>query len=260
MRLFITFACLLATLAGPTASAGVLYGIDFSGQLYQVSTTDALLTQVGNTGVNFAASLEFSPSGTLYTFNAGTPSLYTVDPATAAATLVGSFNQPFLFEGGMAFHPNGTVYVANGGDALSPQLLTLNVATGAAAVLGVMSGAPRDIQGLGVRSDGVLIGLDGASGNLVEIDPVSLTLTPIGTGFGGALGGMALNGSTGYLISGTELYSFDAFTGVAQYIGATKVPLSGLAMQPSTVIPEPGAAALVALGAALLLARKHSRR
>ena len=60
----------------------------------------------------------------------------------------------------LAFAPNGTAYGTNGDSAAIPQLFTINLTTGAATVIGTLSGGDHDINGLAYRSDGMLIGLD----------------------------------------------------------------------------------------------------
>jgi hypothetical protein len=143
--------------------AGPLLAVDTdNGNLYQVSTSNAALTLVGNTGVPFLADIQFAPNGTLYGFTdsaAANPSLYKINPTTAAATLVGPLGIGFVFEGGLAFAPNGTAYGSNAGDSGHDQLFTINLTTGAATVIGTLSGS-HDINGLVYRSDGQLIGLD----------------------------------------------------------------------------------------------------
>ena len=78
-----------------------LYSIDASG-LGALGSIDAsaLVTLVGDTGLGFAAigSLDFAPDGTLYAAvnivgdgGTGSDHLATIDPATAATTVIGGF-------------------------------------------------------------------------------------------------------------------------------------------------------------------------
>ena len=152
---------LLSVISAPASAT--LFGVDNgNGNLYTVSEATAALSLVGNTGFSSWADIEFSPSGTLYGFTTGISSnLYTIDPTTAATTFVGALGLPFVFEGGLAFNGAGTAYATNGDNAANPQLFTINLSTGAASVVGTISGGPRDINGLAYRSaDGQLIGLD----------------------------------------------------------------------------------------------------
>src|SRR5262245_35446881 len=137
-----------------SAEAALLAVTFDTGNLYQVSTTDASLTLIGATGVFGLGSLETAPDGTLYAFTTGDQaSLYTINPVTGAATAVGPLSAEFVFEGGLAFGPDGTAYGTNilGADQnqLSvAELFTLNLATGAATVVGIIPGGFHDINGL----------------------------------------------------------------------------------------------------------------
>jgi PEP-CTERM motif len=249
------------------AMAGTLLGIDFdTGTLYNVSTTNAALSPIGNTGVTGAADLQFAPNGTLYMFTTGgSPTLYTVNPTTALATAVGPLNLSFVFEGGLAFSPGGTAYGTNGGSSNTAQLFSINLNTGQATVIGTISGGSHDIDGLAYRSDGKLIGLDRVTNSLLVIDPTtaaSSVLAAIGPTVGG-LGGMTVSSGTGYFDTagptGTDpgsnsLYSFDLFTGSSSLIGSfsptiSDEGISGIAAQPAQTgsVPEPASLFLVTI-------------
>jgi hypothetical protein len=263
-RLIITASSFaLVCLFGPLAFGGLL-GVDRdSGILYSVSTVNASLTPVGNTGVASFAEIEFAPNGTLYGFTdsgAPTPSLYKINPSSAAVSLIGPLNLPFVFEGGLAFAPNGSAFGTNADNSGNPELFSLNLATGAATVIATISGGDHDINGLAYRSDGKLIGLDRVSNSLLVIDPatgVSSVLAAVPTTVGG-VGGMSVLGGIGYYntsgpqgsFSGSnQLYSFDLFTGASTLVGSfaptiSGTGISGLAAQ----VPEPSSVILVACG------------
>ena len=102
-----------------TANAGLL-GIDReTGAAYDVSTVNGLATTIGTFSLGGSpltsiGSLEFAPNGTLYGFTTGsTATLYSFHPTTFAATPVGSLNNGFVFEGGLAFSPSGVAYGVN---------------------------------------------------------------------------------------------------------------------------------------------------
>jgi hypothetical protein len=249
-----------------TASGGLLAVDSDTGKLYTVSTANAALTFVGNTGVFGFGEIEFSPSGTLYGFSTGTaPTLYTINPSTAAATAVGALGLPFVFEGGLAFSPSGIAYGTNGGSSEAAQLFTINLATGNATVVGTMSGGGHDVNGLAYRSDGELIGLDRVTNDLVVINPTTAAVTPLAVvpSTVGGVGGMTVLNGTGYYstsgpsgsIPGSNtLYSFDLFSGASNQIGnfngvITGNGISGLA----ATVPEPGAILLGSIGALVLL-------
>jgi hypothetical protein len=106
--------------------------------------------------------------------------LYTIDPTTGVATLVGSTGA--VVGGGIAFAPNGTLYqttLLNG----TPVLNTLNPATGA-----VLTSVPDSFffEGLGVSPDGTIFGTDGGD-TIFTINPTTGAPTFVGnTGTGHA--------------------------------------------------------------------------
>jgi len=257
-------------------AADTLFGIDVtSGNLYRVSSSDASLTLVGNTGLqnvgNGAGALEFAPDGRLFALTVGTdPALYQIDPATAVASRIGALNIGWVYEGGLVFSPDGTAYGVNQLAAGNrPALFTVNLTTGQATILGSITGPANDINGLAWRSDGKLVALNNDpslyfnTASLLTIDPVTLvssnigTLSPLTYGSINNVGGMAAQGDQGYFctgLSGTfSLYSFDAFTGNSALVGqlaqSWQAPgLGGLAI----MVPEPSASMLVALGVLVL--------
>jgi hypothetical protein len=186
----------------------------------------------------------------MYRFTTGTTSaiLYRFDSTTYAPTAIGPLNPPvgIVFEGGLAFSPGGIAYATNIGDSGSPRLFTINLNTGAATVIGTISGGSHDINGLAYRgSDGMLIGLDRVTNSLLLINPttaVSSVLAPISATVG-AVGGMTVdNNGTGYFATGgadpsfpgsNQLFSFNLLTGQQTLIGtfpSTDGPgISGLA-------------------------------
>jgi len=253
-----------------------------TGDLYSVSEVNASTSLIGSTGLlGIVDDMQFAPNGILYGFtdagptNLGTPSLYTINPNTAAVSLVGPLNPTaFVFEGGLTFAPDGTAYAMNMGSNGSTALFTINLATGAATSLGVVSGA-NDINGLAYRSDGMLIGLDDNSNSLLVINPGTLTASTLAatpTTVGG-VGGMTVDNGIGYYATGgpgaspsgsDSLYSFDLFTGASTFIGDLGFAdkgLSGLAAgSVSTTVPEPGSLLLLGSGLALLRVFSRPRR
>lgn len=108
----------------------------------------------------------------------GQGNVYTIDPATGLATLVG--NSGFFF-GSLAFAPDGTLFMtgadfANG--PVNPVLVTLDPATAAS----LSSVATADfLEALAVRpSDGVLFGGTGDEGNIFTVDPLTGAETLVG--------------------------------------------------------------------------------
>jgi hypothetical protein len=270
--------------AASPATLGDLYGVHYdTGDVYEISTTDASLTYVGNMPYAFpygVAGLEYSPndSGLIYGITTGSYNdpygvpdavLCTFDPDTAAVTEVGPLGLSFVFEGGLAFSPEGVAYGVNATGINTPQLFTIDLNTGLATIVGTMSGGQRDVNGLTWRSDGMLVGVERVSGALVTIDPMTAVVAQIATLDGvdvGASGGMAAIGGAGYLATGgpystipgsNSLYSVDLFTGECTLIAPfdpavmTGLGIGGLA------VPEPGS--LVLLGLALAVVSRRWR-
>ena len=241
---------LAGALAAPRAARAQLVGIDFDdGTLYAISTSDASVKKLTATdGITSAASLELAPDGKLVCTRAGTGELFRIDPATGKTTLAGRIDHP-TFEGAIAFAPDGTMYVANGGDAGAAELLTVNLATAAWHVVGVLDGGGHDVNGLAWRSDGVLVGLDRVTNALLVIDPRTAHTTPLAKvpAKVGGLGGMAVHGGRGYFSTAgpgasepgaSELYAFDLFTGATARIGKLGAPLSASGLGGLAVLPQ----------------------
>ena len=142
--------CLMTKVCPLSAQPATLLGVDRdSGNLYQISTVDASLTFIGNTGIQLLGNLEFAPNGLLYAFTIGSDAtLYRIDPNTAQSTAVGRLGVREVFEGGLAFAPDGTGYGVNGENANTPQLFRINSSTGQATIIGTISGGAHDINGL----------------------------------------------------------------------------------------------------------------
>jgi hypothetical protein len=77
---------------------GQLFGVAFN-SLYKIDATNAQSTFVGNLGTSLN-SLVFAPNGTLYGAN---NSLYTINPSTGAASLVGNGGDDYQSSGDLAF-------------------------------------------------------------------------------------------------------------------------------------------------------------
>lgn len=261
-------ACLLAITAAPAlAGEPLLVAVEEdTGDFYTVSTTDGSLQLIGHSGISGLGSLEFNPhDGVFYGFTVGeTPALYRFDIPGSLDSVSGSEIGPlgiFAFEGGLAFSPDGTAFAVNGGVTV-PSLVTLNLATGQATVVGAMDGR-HDLAGLAWRSDGMLIGLDSTDNVLLAIDPTdasSSLIDDLAPTIGG-IGGMTLLDGVGYFVTGgplaihagsNELFSFDPLTGEHAFVGSFEDIILGTGLSGLTIVPEPGT--LVLLGLACVAA------
>jgi hypothetical protein len=249
--------------------ADQLIGVHFdTGNVYRISTANATPTLVGSTGVTMLGGLERGPDGFLYGITAAGAGahLYRINLTTFAATDIGPLNLNTVFEGALAFAPNGTAYGTNEGTSTNPQLFTVNLNTGAATIVGQISGGAHDVNGLAWGSDNMLVGLDRVTNALLRIDPTTAASSVIATVppvVGGA-GGMTIVDGTAYFntagpatsIPGSnELWSFDLFTGASARIGSFAPTITGTGISGLAAIPEPGCFAAGA-GAVLLLSRR----
>jgi len=272
----------LSTAQAQPASGPPLIGVEMnSGMLWRIERADAALTEIGPTGVTGLGALEFNPNdGFLYGVRFGDvadSALYriAISPSLTdvlSVDLIGGLGI-VCTEGGLAFDDNGTAYVLNGAGP-TPALAEIDLATGMVTDHVFLDGH-HDIGGLGWRSDGMLVGLDGTTDMLIAIDPATGHTDDIrSVGIAspvGSVGGMYLEGDVGYFATagpeaympGTNgLYTFDPF-GVdpVQAVGASWTPghfdglqdagISGLA-----IVPEPATLSLLLLGGLALLYRR----
>lgn len=177
--------------------------------------------------------------GKLFGTDGSAGNLYSIDPATAAATLIGNmgFAAPAL-----AMDPTtGILYAGRGGG--SPQLYTVDPNTGAAVLVGDTGFGFAAVPGLDFNSDGVLYAAanvidDGGTGgdSLATIDKT----TGLGTIIGPFGGGIGTFGGPG----GIETVAFNA-AGTLYGASGTQSATAGV---PSlyTINPGTGAATLVA--------------
>lgn len=76
-------------------------------------------TEIGETGLTQLFGLAMNPiTGVMYAVNGGDDSLYTLDPATAAPTLIGAVGVPLGAIGGMDFSADGQTLVMSNAGAL----------------------------------------------------------------------------------------------------------------------------------------------
>lgn len=204
-------------------TTGVLYGSSNNQSptnprsLVMIDPLTALVTLVGSYGTpsQTMADLTFSSLGVLYGWlEASDDDLYTINPVTGAAALVGESGLS-TYGSGLAADSSGTLYFA--GDGTGGTLWTINPATGAPT--------PGPTLGNGPGNSG---------------DPVAaLAFSPLGVLYGvvGSFGG------TAYLVT------IDPLTGGITTIGQTIDRLDAIAFTPgASEIPEPSSLSLLLLG------------
>lgn len=219
----------------------------------------------------------------------GDQSLYAIDTATGAATLIGNtglrqiagLDWDLVNHRLVALTVNGDIFQINPATGASTRIVDLafNIPEGSVLARGntvqtaifnnlnTLNGSAwqsvgasglsgtADISGLEIIENGQIVGLatNGVNGDsLVSFNASTGAATTIGlTGTNsGSLGGLAYNGSL-FMTDGTSLFNVNTSTGAATLVGAHGVTgFSGLAL------PTPGSAAILGL-AALSLARRR---
>lgn len=146
------------------------------GGLYTVDPATAFLTEIGTFNHSGMVGLAFDESGTLYgSTNSG--ELVTVNTATGASTLVGSFGPGIIGDGDLAFTDSGQLWgsMYQSGESV---MATIDLATGAATVVGPTG--ERHIWAL-VFEEGTLFGFanNPGSNTLVSIDETDGSVTEL---------------------------------------------------------------------------------
>jgi hypothetical protein len=266
----------LSLIAFAPSAKALVWACDWSGNLYNVNTSDASLGLIGSTGLADLGALEFGPDGNLYGFTSGSSaSLYRIDPNTAAPTLIGSLGLSFVIEGALTFSSGGTAYGAHSYPSLL-NLFTVDVNTGVATEGPPIGTTLHESNGLAWRSDGMLVSVDPQDDGLEAIDPITGAVTNIATlPFSpGAVSGMTTDYSTSLSYLGTgmdaifpgtnSLYTFDLYTGATNLIGefsgfANPGEIYGVSGLAASTVPEPTTLLLLGMGLTGLAAYRKRR-
>jgi hypothetical protein len=285
MKIFqIALFSLAAFAVAARADASTLYASTASsadGELYIINkATGAVVQDIGPlndaTGNNYSITgLAFHPTtGVLYgsTGNNNTAAqatLVTINPATAAVTVVGAFLAGPVSGGGnpatmadLGFNAAGTLYGI--GSVGGPQLYSINIATGKATQVGAGSGlASTSGGGLAISPGGVFNGTPTSTrfGTYNSVTGAYTNIAAPTRPLGGAYAALAYDGGVLYGLDlgpdsagfPTQLVTIDPAT-AAVTNGPTSIPhLDAIAFR----VPEPGTLALVLAGLASLSTRKR---
>jgi PEP-CTERM motif len=259
---------------GSKGAAGVLYTVNpFTAAFTSVGPITTGAAAIGMTG------LAFDPlNGALYGITGlESPnfprSLVTINPATGAATVLGTLTSTFGTTGltDISFQSDGTLF------GISPSTLyTINLGTGALTSIG-STGLNPPGGGLAFNPSGTLYSAGIATGTVdtLSTSTGARTVGPTMTGapHAGSLGAMMALGfsssntlyaansareQNGATITTVNLVTINPATGVVTDIGALLGNVDALAFSP---VPEPSSIALLGLGAIIAgFLQRRSRR
>ena len=220
---------------------GNLYGIINSASLVTLNTNNgAVLTSV-SFSVGGIESLAIASNGTLYGATQG--ALYTINPLTGAASLVGNFNNSAIGNSGqnIRFGSDGNLYDTDGGvSANNTDLFQISTVNGQATLMGVVTNFPGlCLENAGSQMYGVGIQLGSASSLFQDLVGIDLSsLKPGGTNLDGSAWDISYNLLTANFPNNYNFSSADLFI----------VPA-----------PEPSTVSLSILGGMLFLMISHKR-
>lgn len=253
MKRLITFLAIAFVLVQTSVaiSAPTMHASDSSGNIYTVDIGTGAATLIGNNGIAMT-DIAFDASGNLFGITFG--QLYSINPTTAAASLIGTVSNAGSSMNSLVFDTSGTLWAAS-----STNIITINTVSAAGTILA--AGSYASAGDLAFDSAGNLL-LTTTAGNLTKINQTTGAITTIGSisdidvyGFGRDSAGnmygirsnnaiLSMNPSTG---AGTFLRNISApgFT-----IGATW----GASFKTEAIppIPAPGAVLIATLGAGIV--------
>jgi outer membrane protein assembly factor BamB len=254
--------------AALAAAAGVAGGADADvmflienrhNVLWSVDVGRLEATEIGSLGVDWEfGGLAFARDGTLYAYNGLDNGLYTIDPATGAATLVGTDPEPYGLD---TFDINPLTGEAIALD-VNDEVWRLDLLTGNATFIANTS-APIDGTASAFGPDGTLYEANRLPDLLQTIDPATGQVTvvgPLGVYFDGT--SMGFNFADNYLYAmsaphRTDLLRIDPATGAAIELGPVQGLLGGnVQYTAATFLPAPAGVAVLSL-AGLLASRRR---
>ena len=242
----------LALLMAGQASGGTLFGSRHGdGEIFTIDTDSLAITDLGASGVvsNFGGMAWDPNSSTMYLLGGrNNPNLYTVDPASGVATLVGSHGLTDLL--GLGYDClNDVLY--GGQFSGGTGLYTLNVTTAAATKLADLTFGLEGLAYDSLTDD--LIGFLAGQGDLYSIDRTSFVISLLQDGAATNDGGLAFDQDKNLIWQAdinNRLWSYDptnsytqtlriANTGVASLAGLTYMSSSCAAGDPGTATATP---------------------
>ena len=249
--------------SGHAWAAEIFYGKFENGDLYKYDTIAGVETLVGTIAAQGeffspgagSIGMAFSPTGTLYLFSRGTQSLYTIDTATGAATLVGK-------AGILAEDLTISLDGSRGFVTADGALYSLNLSTGAATRIGAtivqdgLTTAPITVTVGGTNyAAGSVFGTD--SGGIYAIN--TATGAALGIGYSPGVNETFDFGSDGVLYghdANGRLTTINLDTLASTTIfNTTPSGVFGMAVRPSAAVsgvPEPASWAMMILGFAAI--------
>lgn len=191
----------LATLVIRVDAAPILYTHDAVGNLATVDAGTGIVTIIGNMGIGLT-DIAFDPDGNL--FGVDYNNLYSINPITAATTLIGPLLLPNVSTNALVFRGDGVLFGAN-----NTNLFTVNTATGVATVIGPTGWSAGDLA-----FNGGALYLTGMSNDLIEVNPGTGAGTIIGPlGFMNVFGLATATDGLLYGATGTKIITINTTTG-----------------------------------------------
>jgi hypothetical protein len=247
------------------SAAPTLYSVSSNGNdhLYRIDAMTGVATDLGLIAFGDAEGLAFANSS-LYAIGGSVPEFWNI--TTPPGILVGSTGPRNGIDAGLDFNvASGVMYNMNSDIGLG-SLYTINLATGAATLVG---SDKVFIDGFAIDASGNAFGIDGAfSDSLYSVNLATGAATLIGSlGIGiDDQFGLAFTEGTLYGISDSgDIYTLNTATGAATLLSSTTCGglacsgWEGLAAQQQQV-PEPGTLALFGLALLGLVYGQSSRR
>ncbi|MBK9370157.1 MAG: hypothetical protein IPN01_28340 [Deltaproteobacteria bacterium] len=165
------------------SASGRTIAHDYSNaKLWELDVCDGTMSEIGPTGVGNTCGIVFGPGGLLYGLDTSSDSLVTLDPATGAATSVGSLGIS-LGSCGLAYDCASDTLI--GVDQAGAQLFYVDAATGAATTK----------LPLGISFGSVGVEYNPVDGMLYIMNGTNLYMTNPATGSSSLVGAVAFTGS-----------------------------------------------------------------